>query len=416
MHPMLKPALRRAWRERQSVQFGVTPAHAVTLGPVDTATGALLELLDGTRGLPLLREEARAIGLPEGHSDALVQRLTAAGLLDDPTAGGPAAEALRARAGAVDRLRPDLAALSVVHPEPGAGMRRLAARRAVRIQIRGAGRVGAAVAALLSASGVGRIEVLDGGRVEPGDVSPGGLAPETVGERREAAARRRVREVAPIPPQRSTGAMAGRAAGGAVTGKGVAGGGAMAREGGPGAAARAGGEPSGSGEGGLSLIIVCPRDGLMAYAPDPAPASDWIATGTPHLYAGVIEATGMVGPLVLPGGTGCAGCLELARTERDPGWPRLLAQWRSGGRRAPVPAGDTALAAAVAGMAAAHALSFLDGELPTSAGARWETSLPLLDWRSERIAPHPRCVCGSAGKSEVHDTSGLEPSHETMAG
>ncbi|MFI2208575.1 TOMM precursor leader peptide-binding protein [Streptomyces sp. NPDC020141] len=403
MHPMLKPALRRAWRERQSVQFGVTPAHAVTVGPVDTTTGALIELLDGTRGLPLLRQEGRAMGLPDGHVDALVRRLAAAGLLDDPTAGGPAVDALRGRAGGGDRLRPDLAALSVVHPEPGEPLRRLAARRATRVRVSGAGRVGASVAALLSAAGVGRVEVLDGGCAEPWDVAPGGLPEEAVGERREAAARRLVRRAAPIPPPRSAGAGAG----GATGGRGAAAG----RPGG----ARAG-VPGGGGEPGISLVVVCPRDGLAAYAPDPVTAAEWITTGTPHLYAGVIEATGMVGPLVLPGGTGCAGCLELRRAEEDPGWPRLLAQWRSGGRRTPVPACDIALATAVAGTAAAHALSFLDGELPTSAGARWETSLPLLDWRSERIAPHPRCACGSSGKSEGHDTEGFGPPHETMAG
>jgi hypothetical protein len=41
-----------------------------------------------------------------------------------------------------------------------------------------------------------------------------------------------------------------------------------------------------------------------------------------------VEGTGVVGPLVLPGGTACAGCLELGRADRDPGRPRLLAQWR----------------------------------------------------------------------------------------
>ncbi|MDG4865642.1 ThiF family adenylyltransferase, partial [Streptomyces sp. T-3] len=91
MHPMVKPALRRAWRDLTTVQFGIAPAHAVVLGPLDTATAGLLHLLDGTRGLPLLREEGRRIGLPEGHVDALVERLAAAGLLDDTTGGGPAA-------------------------------------------------------------------------------------------------------------------------------------------------------------------------------------------------------------------------------------------------------------------------------------------------------------------------------------
>lgn len=169
MHPMLKPALRRGWRSRDTIQFGVARAHAVVMGPVDTATGSFLELLDGTRGLPLLRQEARAIGLPEGRADALVDRLAAAGLLDEPRDGG-------APAAALDRLRPDAGALSVLHPEPGAAARLLGARRAMRVQVRGAGRVGAAVAAALSGSGIGRVDVVDGGRVEPWDVAPGGLS------------------------------------------------------------------------------------------------------------------------------------------------------------------------------------------------------------------------------------------------
>ncbi|MCI3227371.1 ThiF family adenylyltransferase, partial [Streptomyces sp. NP-1717] len=189
MHPMVKPALRRAWRERQTVQFGITPPHAVVVGPVDTATGSFLDLLDGTRGLPLLREEARTMGLPDGRADALVDRLAAAGLLDDSTAGGRAAEALRNRKVELDRLRADLASLSVTHREPGAAMDRLAARRTMRVQVRGAGRVGAAVASALSAAGVGRVDVLDSGTAEPWDVAPGGLPVESVGERRDVAAR-----------------------------------------------------------------------------------------------------------------------------------------------------------------------------------------------------------------------------------
>lgn len=381
MRPMVKPALRRAWRERQTVQFGVTPAHAVLVGPVDTATGSFLELLDGTRDLPVLRQQARAMGLPDGQPDALVERLTAAGLLDDPGAAAEAAEALR-KAEALDRLRPELASLSVVHREPGAAARRLAARRAVRVQVRGAGRVGAAVAALLSAAGVGRVDVLDGGCVQEWDVAPGGPPARSVGERRDAAARRLVRRSAPG----RTAADPGR------TGQ------------------RQAAEPP------LSLVIVAPRDGLAAYAPDPAAAGSWIGTGTPHLYAAVIEATGLVGPLVLPGGTACAGCLALARAEGDPGWPRMLAQWRSGRRAVTVPACDLGLATTVAGLTAAHALSFLDGELPASTGARWEVSMPLLDWRAERLTPHRDCSCGAAGRTEGERVAGTGPPHDTMAG
>jgi bacteriocin biosynthesis cyclodehydratase domain-containing protein len=380
MHPMVKPVLRRAWRERQTVQFGVTPAHAVLVGPVDTATGSFLELLDGTRGLPLLREEARSMGLPDGQADALVDRLTAAGLIDDATGGPDTAEALRKGPGVLDRMRPDLASLSVIHREPGAGIRRLAARRFLRVQIRGAGRVGAAVAAMLSAAGIGGVDVLDSGQVAAWDVAPGGLSGESVGERRDTAARQLVRRSAPGPV--------------------------------PGAAERARSSPG--GEPPLSLVIVAPRDGLAAYAPDPAEAEPWVTSGTPHLYAGVIEATGLVGPLVLPGGTACSGCASRTRADRDPGWPRMLAQWRSGRGARAVPACDLTLAGVVAGLAAAHALSFLDGELPASTGARWEVSSPLLEWRSERIAPHPGCSCGAAGKTEGVRLAEAGTRHDTM--
>ncbi|NEB37796.1 ThiF family adenylyltransferase [Streptomyces sp. SID14515] len=405
MYPMLKPALRRAWRGRNTVQFGVTPAHAVTLGPVDIATGSFLELLDGTRGLPLLREEARALDLSEHHVDVLLGRLAEAGLLDDPRSAGPGADALRRRAEVMDRQRPDVASLSVVRPEPGSGLRRMAARRAMRVQVRGAGRVGASIASVLSGAGVGQVEVLDGGRAEPWDVAPGSLPPAAVGERRDVAARRLVRRSAPGPaPRRAS--TDGKAAGKAAD---LAG------------ADRAGAEVSGAGPAGsagqppgLSLIVVAPRDGLAVYAPVVDTAGPWIASGTPHLYAGVIEATGVVGPLVLPGGTGCAGCLELHRADRDPQWPRMLAQWRSG-RRGAVPACDLGLATAVAGLAAAHALAFLDGDLPTSTGARWEAALPLLDWRSEPIGPHADCSCGAAGGATRERASGGVPAQDTMA-
>ncbi|MET9769689.1 ThiF family adenylyltransferase [Streptomyces sp. NPDC006415] len=403
MYPMLKPALRRAWRGRNTVQFGVTPAHAVTLGPVDIATGSFLELLDGTRGLPLLHEEARALDLSEHHVDVLLRRLTEAGLLDDPRSAVPESDVLRRRAEVMDRQRPDVASLSVVRPEPGGGLRRMAARRAMRVQVRGAGRVGASIASVLSGAGVGQVEVLDGGRTEPWDVAPGGLPPESVGERRDVAARRLVRRSAPGPAPRR--ARTGEGGGADSSGAGLAGAGLA----GAGLAVSAG-QPSG-----LSLIIVAPRDGLAVYAPVADTAGPWIASGTPHLYAGVIEATGVVGPLVLPGGTGCAGCLELHRADRDPQWPRMLAQWRSG-RRGAVPACDLGLATAVAGLAAAHALAFLDGDLPACTGARWEAALPLLDWRSEQIGPHADCSCGAAAGAGGERASGPVPAQDTMAG
>ncbi|MFJ9891944.1 TOMM precursor leader peptide-binding protein [Streptomyces sp. NPDC091280] len=379
MHPMMKPALRRGWRDLNTVQFGMTPAHALTLGPMDTATGSFLELLNGTRGLPLLREEGRRMDLPEGHVDQLVARLTNAGLVDDARGGGPAADALRAKKDVLDRLRPDLASLSLMSGEPGAAMGRLAARGGLRVQVRGAGRVGAVLAALLSGAGVGEVDVRDGGTTEPWDVAPGGLPAEAVGERRDESARRAVRRAAPGRPPRR--------------------------------AARAVPEDS---DPGFSLVVIAPRDDVAVHAPDPSATADLIASGTPHLHAGVVEATGVVGPLVLPGESACAGCLHHARTDRDPTWPRLVAQWRSG-RQPRVRPCDLALATTVAGLAAAHALAFLDGQSPSSAGARWEVSLPGLHWHARPVWAHSACPCGAAEKGKEGHTSTDEDRHATMA-
>ncbi|MFI1417141.1 TOMM precursor leader peptide-binding protein [Streptomyces sp. NPDC020731] len=383
MHPMVKPALRRGWRDLNTVQFGMTPAHALTLGPVDTATGSFLDLLNGTRGLELLREESRRMDLPEGHVDRLVRRLSRAGLLDDSRGGGPAAEALREKPEVLDRLRPDLASLALTTSEPGDPLRRLAARRSMRVQVRGGGRVGAALAALLSGAGVGEIDVRDVGRVEPWDVAPGGLPAEAVGDRRDEAARRAVRRAAPDSSPRRT--------------------------------ARS---PLDEGDPGFGLVVLAPRDDVAVHAPDPAAARTLVSSGTPHLYVGVVEGTGVVGPLVLPGETSCAGCLQQDRTDRDPAWPRLAAQWRSGRQRR-VGACDLTLATTVAGLAAAHALTFLDGRVPSSAGARWEVSLPALHWHARPVRPHPVCPCGAARrgpeKGKGEHTSGEGGSHETMA-
>ncbi|MFE9255506.1 TOMM precursor leader peptide-binding protein [Streptomyces sp. NPDC006879] len=378
MYPMMKPALRRAWRDLNTVQCGITPAHAITVGPLDPGAGCFLGSLDGTRGMSMLRAEARALNLCEGRADDLVRGLARAGLVEDLTRGGPAAQALREHSETLDRLRPDLASLSLMRPEPGSALRTLAARSAIRVQVRGAGRVGAVIAALLSGAGIGHVEVLDGGRVEPADVAPGGLSARSLGELRGPAAHRSVREASPGPSARAT---------------------TESRSGTP---------------HGPALVVVAPRDGLGAYAPETAAAEGWIAAGTPHLYAGVLEATGMVGPLVLPGGTACAGCVERERQDQDEAWARMLVQWRLP-RSRPAPACDLALAAAVAGLAAAHALAFLDGDLPASTGARWEVTLPVLDWRSTPLRPHAQCPCGAAAGLQEKKESNLPTSQDTMA-
>ncbi|OEU85520.1 thiamine biosynthesis protein ThiF [Streptomyces abyssalis] len=374
MHPMIKPALRRAWRDGQTVQYGVAPAHAVLLGPVDNTTAAFMESMDGTRSLVQLRDEAARLGLREGAAEQLVDRLASAGVLDDATADRSAS------AGVGDRLRPDLASLSVVHRKPGDGLRRLAARRDACVQVRGAGRVGALVAATLSAAGVGEVVVVDGGHVEPWDTAPGGISPDDCGERRDVAARRAVSRARPWRSQGSRRRSTARS------------------------------------QRAVRLVVLAPRDGLDAYAPDPGAAEGFVEAGTPHLYGGVVESTGFVGPLVTPGVSPCAGCILRSRAEREPSWPLVVGQWRmSARRRSGVPACDSALATVAAGAIASYALGFLDGDGACASGYRIRFALPHLIGSSEQFSPHPGCPCGASSVTAGRPVSADAAEEVTMA-
>lgn len=337
------------------------------------------------------------MGLPDGHVDGLVDRLSRSGLLDDATGGGPAADDLRAKPGVLDRLRPDAATLSLIAPEPGDAMKRLAARRSLRVQVRGAGRVGAVLASLLSGAGIGEVEVRDVGRVEPGDVSPGGLAGRV--DRRAqghggtpSRSPRGARPPAPAPPRP------------------------------PAACGPVRGPAAGPPPRGVRVLAGDPRPTHRCRRPRPQArcrrAAHRVGHTTPLCRCGGGHRCGR--PLVLPGETGCAGCLDHSRADRDETWPRLVAQWRSG-RPHQLEACDLALATTVAGLAAGHALAFLDGQTPSSAGARWEVSVPGFDWHPRPVWPHPACACSAAekdaaGKGNGEHTAKDGEAHETMAG
>jgi hypothetical protein len=114
----------------------------------------------------------------------------------------------------------------------------------------------------------------------------------------------------------------------------------------------------------------------------------------PHLALSASEAIGIVGPLVIPGSTACLRCLDLARADRDPAWPRILAQLA--GRR-PDPRGcDAPLATAVAAQGASQALGLIDRGASAAAvtNGTLELVLPGWQWRRRSWHPHSRCPCG----------------------
>ncbi|MDH6116477.1 ThiF family adenylyltransferase [Kitasatospora sp. GAS204B] len=359
MRPMLKSALSRTWRDKQTLQFGTEPERAHVVDQADERFCAFLDLLDGERDGPAVAAAAEGLGLAPGYVTQALRSLTETGLLDDAAAVEQAlAELPPSRR---ELLGPDLASLSLLHPRPGGGAQVLARRTGLRVEVRGAGRVGTAVAAVLAAGGVGEVRVVDQGRVLPGDCAPGGIPAQEVGRTRAAAAREAVRRAGGLPGQATAASRSART------------------------------EPAGRPP---DLVVLAPRDGSGAYAGDAVEAHTLMQAGTPHLYLGVIEHLGVVGPLVLPGASACGRCLGLARTDRDAAWPRVLAQLSATGPAQPREvACDGAVAAAVAGLAGLHALLLLDGVRPPSVDGWCEVSALDGMVRRLRLPPHTECGC-----------------------
>jgi len=346
VRPVLKPALRRLWRDETTLQLGIDPARAVVLADVGPTEARLLAALDGTLDRAGVRRAADALGVPPAAADRLLDLLAQADVLDDGAAGASLTQLHQPDR---ERLIPDRASLSLVYAGPGAADRVLAHRRTAAVQVVGAGRVGAPLAALLAAAGVGHIETRDPLACRSADAAPGGVTTDDAGLPRERAATAAVRRAAPdVSNTRPTDRPADLTV---LTGG-----------------------PMSTGE----------QDAVLRAQ-------------VPHLAAGIRETTGVVGPLVLPGVTACLRCLDLTRTERDPGWSRLAAQLAGGRERAADPC-DVVLAALVAAQAAGQALSFLDravigGALPPSVNGTLEVAMPDWRWRRRSWTPHPACGC-----------------------
>jgi hypothetical protein len=216
------------------------------------------------------------------------------------------------------------------------------------VVVEGAGRVGAPLAAVLAASGIGRVVVRDGGLATAGDAVVGGIAAADEGRPRSAAAADAVRranpltDLCPLPP----------------------------------------GAPA-------DLVVLT---GPWA-ASDPLAAGVQRA-GTPHLVATVRGQTGVVGPLVLPGRTACLRCGDLHRRDEDPAWPALAAQLTAAD---PPPSGTTVTCLLTAVTAAVQVLAYLDRSgAPLTLDGTVELRPPDLLPRFRRWPRHPSCGCTEA--------------------
>jgi hypothetical protein len=356
MRPLLNPALRALWRDDTTLQLGADAEHAVVLAGIAGPQVDLLSRLDGTRTTDDLVADARGFGMAGPAVLDLIETLQRQGLLVD--AGAPA------QTGALPvaerhRLGPDMASWSVDAGRVEHGV--LAVRRASTVVVEGAGRLGAALTGLLAAGAVGRLLVADGQDVRPADIGPGGHRAPAVGTHRAVSAADSATAAAP-----STRVATSRDA--------------------------------------PDYGLGAPRPDLVVLAPDgPVPPAgrcgQLLAVGVPHLLATTFERVAVVGPLVLPGRSPCATCLELHRVDRDAAWPTVAAQLAGpptpvNGVRGPA-ACDVVLATLAAALAATAALAYLDEpDRPHElCGALVHVRPPALRARRRSWAVHPGCGC-----------------------
>jgi hypothetical protein len=345
VRPVLKPGLRRVWRDPTTLQIGLDPDRAVVLTGVDPPVVALLDSLDGTREREDVVDAAARDGLGPAAVRRLLDVLAGRGVLDDAARDTSTLRALPPEER--DRLFPDVVSLSLSATGPDRPLDALDAlerRRRATVEVRGCGRVGTGLAAALASAGVGTVVPVDAQQTRHGDRAPAGPTAHDVGASRAEAARRAVRRAADV---------------------------------------RTDPDPS---AGPPDLVVLAP-DG-----PDLVPDDALVRAGRPHLVARVRETTGVVGPLVLPGRTACLRCLDLSRRDRDPAWPGVVAQLAG----TPGPwACDVLLATAVGTLAAMQALAHVDGRpSPETCGGTLELGLGDLDLRRRSWPVHPACGCG----------------------
>lgn len=337
---------------------------AVQIGGVDSRPGlrieaagaglaALLRGLDGRRSQRVVLGDADRRGLDRTAVVRVLDALRSAGLLHDLDA----ADLVAADAGPASAARAAAELPAALSATGGAGWRE---RRAAVVVVDGATRVGVPLAALLAASGVGRVSVRDPGLTTAGDAVVGGLTAADEGRPRALAAADAIRRASPLTDVRPT----------------------------PDAAAD---------------LVVLAR---------PWAASDPLSAGVhdaqvPHLVATTRGEVGVVGPLVVPGVTGCLRCADLHRRDADPRWPGMAAQLTA---TDPPASGATLTCLLTVATAAQQVLAYLDrSAAPATLDATVELHPPDHRPRLRRWPPHPACRCRMACGNTPEEHAATRP-------
>lgn len=325
-------------RRTGELQVGIEPHHATVLTGLSPAVERALHRLTGAHTVADLLGDSQA---PQDRAELahVLHHLDKRGLVED------AADHPRPTA----RLAADVTS-SVLNGLTGGRVPDLRAHATV--EVHGNGRLAVAVACLLAAAGVGRVNPMAAGLVVPEDVGTGYLEAD-VGRQRRAAANDAIGRI----------------------------------------------EPS-------AMTKPLRKPTLVVLADSAVPRPDLVAkfarAKIPHLLVRVHERTGVVGPLVVPGRSSCLHCADLRRTELDPCWPSVAAQLAGKTRQA-----DLACAQAVAALAAAQALRFVAWRPPQPPPPVWNGSIELDPFESTTLArdwpPHPACPCGAHLREDTLD-------------
>lgn len=144
-------------------------------------------------------------------------------------------------------------------------------------------------------------------------------------------------------------------------------------------------DQSGSVEPDVTVLLASPAISMHD-------AQEWAGSGNAHLPVVVRSGYACIGPLIVSGIGPCLHCLDLARTDRDPAWPRVLGSMaaRTLGT-GPAIHSPAAVSSAVAGLTTMVLRAHGEG-LQVPVGVAWDLRPPSPTVTARRWERHPLCT------------------------
>lgn len=339
--PLLAPHAQFAWRDATHLvlEDPAAPHTQVLVGNATSATVRWLRSCDGTHTLGTVLADAAAAGIDPASAEALLGTLVQTGLLTLEAA-------IPALTGdwnpeSTSALGQDLDAIALAGANAATALQR---RQEHCVIIEGTNRVAHALVDVLAAAHIGEVQVLakrttrrsvtlrDVGMFGP-EADDVGLAP-SLAMKRHITRRAAVRHGTHVRP----------------------------------------------------MVIAC--DSHL----DPADEITYQQATTPYLRMLITSRYATIGPLTLPGNTVCWSCIAMHRTDVDPQWPHLLAQFEH--HRRPLAPIDSAFAIWVASEAVAQLLRVIDHDDPSplvNTTLHFDRNEMVI--RRRHWTVHPDCPC-----------------------